>query len=469
MSFSAADARAVREMVAGANRFFQLGVTEQGFDELAKIERQFGPTYEASLASIPPLRARGDAAAALDAVNFAILSRPTGDPVLNRLIRTKAEILIDMGRPTEARRLLRQTAGADKTAAYFRMLRNTMQTEADIAEYEEVAAPSFVAKKREGLHALHYYSMIQRDFGLHGPAQRTMRERFLRATRNLAFGSQPKVQSETWAREAAVALADIHADLQAAGIEMFLISGVFLGAYRENTILGHDRDLDVGVDERVSMQELLEVVRASNRFIVRPIESENSVYLTHLNGVNVDVFRHFMREGRYVHEGIKVFWWNTPFALVWRDFLGGSYRVPDDAELYLTENYGDWRTPAPEFETFVDTPNMVIVHNDHMVWYFLLKLTDYYLMGKLPQFTRVWTALSDIYEADPVLAATAQAVMDGNLTGPKKKKPASSDKPNAPADAVASLLRVGNRYVRRPVLKALGLSGSKKKNASRIT
>jgi hypothetical protein len=44
-----------------------------------------------------------------------------------------------------------------------------------------------------------------------------------------------------------------------------------------------------------------------------------------------------------------------------REIRGVSVPLPADADRYLTENYGDWRTPRPAFDAFTDdAPNLEV-------------------------------------------------------------------------------------------------------------
>jgi hypothetical protein len=47
----------------------------------------------------------------------------------------------------------------------------------------------------------------------------------------------------------------------------------------------------------------------------------------------------------------------TPFALKDVDFLGVSMKIPVDAELNLTENYGQWRLPDPYYLSHLESPS----------------------------------------------------------------------------------------------------------------
>ena len=50
---------------------------------------------------------------------------------------------------------------------------------------------------------------------------------------------------------------------------------------------------------------------------------------------------------------------------------------PADADRYLTENYGDWRTPVTEFNCTTGTPNLVISRTFRSVALFLTRLAHF--------------------------------------------------------------------------------------------
>ncbi len=67
--------------------------------------------------------------------------------------------------------------------------------------------------------------------------------------------------------------------------------------------------------------------------------------------------------------------------------------MPSDAALYLAENYSNWRTPLTDYDTSVDTPNMIVTDPIFVAWYRFTKLYDYYARGKAPQFRKLWGAM----------------------------------------------------------------------------
>jgi Flp pilus assembly protein TadD len=167
-------------------------------------------------------------------------------------------------------------------------------------------------------------------------------------------------------RRAETALADVNRVCRDAGIEMFLVSGTLLGCVRENRLLGHDKDIDVGIWEDVKLDAFMNAATQSGLFFTLMSRSNEIIRLRHVNGIAIDVFYHYRDPEDYWHGGVKMVWHNKPFQLVPREFLGESYLIPEDYDLYLTENYGDWRVPKIDFDSAFDTPNGEVRDNDEM-------------------------------------------------------------------------------------------------------
>lgn len=168
-------------------------------------------------------------------------------------------------------------------------------------------------------------------------------------------------------KRAEKALIDLNNFFHANNIEMFLVSGTLLGCIRENALLGHDKDIDVGVWDACDKLQLLERIRKSGLFMELRSRSEEILRLKHVNGINIDVFYHFQEPDDYWHGGVKMKWHNTPFQLETRSFLDEKFLIPTNAELYLAENYGDtWREPIKDFDSAFDTPNGEILDQSEM-------------------------------------------------------------------------------------------------------
>ncbi|MCX2683307.1 hypothetical protein OQH60_05685 [Campylobacter sp. MIT 21-1685] len=170
-------------------------------------------------------------------------------------------------------------------------------------------------------------------------------------------------------KDAKEALRDLAVLLEKNGIEMFLISGLFLGAIREKNILKHDYDLDVGIDA-MNLETLQNIFSSSPVWTLKNTRYKGGIQANHSNGVYVDVFFHYEENGFLYHDGDFVRWKNSPFELERREFLGSHFLMPKDFELYLSENYGkEWRKNknSKEYNTFLDTPNMEITNKEEYI------------------------------------------------------------------------------------------------------
>jgi len=172
-------------------------------------------------------------------------------------------------------------------------------------------------------------------------------------------------------------------------IEIFVISGTFLGLHREAGFLAHDYDIDLGVFEAELNSRLLDKLNQLDGFAdvsldypyfrevdedvvsYRRTEVPALIKLHHNSGVQVDIFTHFEEGPVYWHGSSLHRWDNLKFDLVEREFLGLKVLAPLQADRYLTENYGDWRTPVRKFNCSTGTPNVVVSDSCKTRCYFL--------------------------------------------------------------------------------------------------
>ena len=198
--------------------------------------------------------------------------------------------------------------------------------------------------------------------------------------------------------DARAALQDLAAALPVEQWGWYVISGTFLGIVREGGFLAHDYDIDVGVTFDPAHPEVLdrlvEALERSPRYVVKKLDDAQTVVetepgryaverdpalvkLIHENGINVDVFVHH-REGDRLWHGSSIHRWeNSVFDLADYTLAGVPVLGPADADRYLTENYGDWRTPVTEFNCTTGTPNLVISRTFRSVALFLTRLARF--------------------------------------------------------------------------------------------
>ena len=195
--------------------------------------------------------------------------------------------------------------------------------------------------------------------------------------------------------DARTALADLAEALPVEQWRWYVISGTFLGIVREGGFLAHDYDIDVGVTFDPAHPEVLDdlvaALRRSPRYVVKKLDDAQTVVetepgryaverapalvkLIHENGINVDVFVHHLAGDRVWHGSSIHRWENSAFHLADYVLAGVPVLGPADADRYLTENYGDWRTPVTQFNCTTGTPNLVITRSFRSVALFLTRL-----------------------------------------------------------------------------------------------
>ena len=177
----------------------------------------------------------------------------------------------------------------------------------------------------------------------------------------------------------------------------FVISGTFLGLVREGDFLAHDYDIDVGLMAAdLELDSLLDKLWARRDFAVLKVDIQPAflgsetdqprpalITIIHKTGIQIDIFIHhpgLARDGSPVlwHGSSLHRWENTPFALGNYQMHGLDLLGPVDADDYLTECYGDWRTPVTAFNCSTDTSNLVLVPHPSTVAFFLRQVVTQY-------------------------------------------------------------------------------------------
>ena len=177
----------------------------------------------------------------------------------------------------------------------------------------------------------------------------------------------------------------------------FVTGGTFLGAVREGDFLKHDVDIDVGIHlEGLDLDNFLfEFQKEGAGFSIAKFDKQSEIQKTpegtfflketpsllkliHKNGINLDVFFHEEREGECWHGSGSMHWVNKLFGLA--KYKIGEQEVlgPDDADLYLTEHYGQWRVEKKEFSCSSDTTNLTFVKNLHTICFLIRRLVMLY-------------------------------------------------------------------------------------------
>lgn len=183
--------------------------------------------------------------------------------------------------------------------------------------------------------------------------------------------------------DAKATLADFAGLFPVTTLRWFVVSGTFLGLIRENGFLAHDYDIDLGVfEDEVDIPAILATIEASDHFVLKKYDYHQSalfapktrtqnvdvpyiIKLVHVTGIHIDLFIHYhdtTSNFEIVWHGSSLHRWeNSVFDIVPYPFYDQEVLGPADADRYLTENYGDWRTPMTQFNCTTDTPNLVLV------------------------------------------------------------------------------------------------------------
>lgn len=168
-------------------------------------------------------------------------------------------------------------------------------------------------------------------------------------------------------QSASNALADLARMANAQGTPVFLVSGTLLGFAREGRLLGHDKDIDVGIVGWDGQYSLCTALQESGLFTVSAQFLKGSetfcIPIQHnATGTWIDIFVYHPANGRWV-TGVDFFFGHqqtfefTPFELQDIDFLRVPMKAPVNMDLNLKENYGNWRTPDPDYLTHLESPS----------------------------------------------------------------------------------------------------------------
>lgn len=206
----------------------------------------------------------------------------------------------------------------------------------------------------------------------------------------LAQTSKPVTQTHQKPRvgdfpiaDAKQTLADFEALFPIDKLRWFVISGTFLGLIREKGFLTHDYDIDLGVfEDQIDIEATIATVKACKTFVLKKYDHHTSpifapktvatnpdvpyiLKLVHVTGIHIDLFIHYhdtsTDPGCDWHGSSLHRWENSAFELISYQFYDHTVLGPADADRYLTENYGDWRTPVTDFNCTTDTPNLTLV------------------------------------------------------------------------------------------------------------
>jgi hypothetical protein len=166
-------------------------------------------------------------------------------------------------------------------------------------------------------------------------------------------------------------LVDLDHVLKSIGIKCWLTAGTLLGYYRDGNFIGHDSDVDIGIDAEHVKPELFRKIIDSGFEIT---ESFGSI----ADGFVISVSRESVKVDLYFFYKVKDFSYHSVYShfteskcikhdYVYRNFdlkeiffLGHSFYAPTDTESYIMQQYGEsFRSPVKEW-SYVYSPKNVI-------------------------------------------------------------------------------------------------------------
>ena len=160
-------------------------------------------------------------------------------------------------------------------------------------------------------------------------------------------------------------LLSAHEILGKQGITFFPSSGTLLGIIRDNDILPHDKDLDIGLLWDVDRDQVIDCLCKNNLFelndkeTITPDHKQWFLSFTHVkNQIALDLFfykpsgNHFLYGFHHLPHPIL----SRPriFELANHEWNGRIWQVPENPDQYLTDLYGaEWKKPDKLFDTVI--------------------------------------------------------------------------------------------------------------------
>ena len=169
--------------------------------------------------------------------------------------------------------------------------------------------------------------------------------------------------------DAGKALAELQEILEPTGKAIFLVSGTLLGYARTGSVLSHDKDMDVGLFGWEEQFDIVQRILDSGKFkiffeYIRGNRTYQLPVVHYETGTTIDMFFYRKENNKFV-TGINAPWNYlqrfefSPFVLRETTFLGTNVWVPHNIDQNLTENFGNWRIPEPDYVSHVESPSMI--------------------------------------------------------------------------------------------------------------
>lgn len=330
----------------------------------------------------------GDTQAALAFVKRAIILNPGFEPAIDAYLTIRRDIEAE---PALDRALLRRHKGRMSLVWKFCKHCRSKEDFAAISDALKLDAGGDTSEDGDAVETFQTDVVIPVSYvrpyanaALRAEQFDHGRSAFVQAIQALSVAPPEKAKpAKTIGSSGTQALIDIVKLLDGAGVPYFAAAGTCLGMVREGRPLAHDNDIDIGIMDGDWDRERLKALIADSPLFTfdQPHPKSPKIGAIHRKGASIDLFRFYEENGLIWHNGVFVRWGNKPFAFETRDLNGTSIRIPAGAE-YLVENYGDWETPDPFFDAFLNGPNREVIWPEYYAAHFLRTIYLTIMRGK---------------------------------------------------------------------------------------
>lgn len=308
---------------------------------------------------------------------------------LNRELKyLKSDCLLKLGQKNKAIKIL-TSSDLLKNEKTWLKLANLVDGEKEFSAYKML----FNAHKPDKIE---HYVLAAKRAGQYSEAIEVLKKITLNNTQN-KIGTY-KIKGKINQTLAEKALKDILNLLKSKNIKCFAISGTLLGLVRDKKIIPYDNDIDIGVMGIENYERVYSFVEDCEFFSVLPKRTNKTLRVRHINGTPIDIFFHWSENGMIWHGGVKVDWWNTPFNFTKIKIKDFNVLIPMNFDLYLRENYGNWKVVVEDFDSAIDTPNHKLFNRFELMIHCLEQINR--LSGENKSFKRYIELLNKLEQSE---------------------------------------------------------------------
>lgn len=275
----------------------------------------------------------------------------------------KIHLLYLSGFKTEAWDIIKQLQQKSHRLKIWMLMSKMVETQKELSEMENLYLTYKKTKinSNKKIEIQKYISKAAANINMYKVAENYLKEAIELFKINSKIKNKKKYFSKS---DAKIALEDLSFVFSSLNLDFFLVSGTFLGCIRDKNFVSNDYDIDIGIWEKDYSDGLKQALEHYGVFHIHEPKWNGGIKLKHINGILIDIFIHYEDGNKHYHLGSVAKWYNSTFELVKYWFLNKQYFGFKDYDLYLSENYGDWKIKKKDFDNILDTPNAVIYNNE---------------------------------------------------------------------------------------------------------